>query len=362
MRNFSNLYFFLILLVVFQCPMRSNAQEDSIQVGATTRKMIIHAPSGIEQNRPLVISMHGLHQTMHDQKNQTQFGTVADANKFVLVYPQAIDNSWQLWGTGDTDFILAIIDEMDKRYHIDRDRVYLTGFSMGGMMSYYAVTKIAYKIAAIGPVGGFLMGGPDTNSSRPVPIIHIHGADDDFVPHSRVQECMDAWIARNNCPATPVVTDPYPSDQSSSTSKKYYWGPGDEGVEMIFISVGGVGHWYSDNPNGIFSSQEIWDFFQKFSLNNQDQSVTGLGSAITEDDNIHIHPNPANNKITIQSADFSYDSVELLDITGNVVLSRFSTSASEIQLPANLINGTYLVKISKGSQYRIKKIIIRTKE
>lgn len=265
-KNYTNIYFSLILLSVFLFPMRSNAQEESIQVGTTTRKMIVHAPSGIEENRPLIISMHGLNQTMYDQVNQIQMASVADANNFVLVYPQAIDNSWQLWGTGDTDFILVIIDEMHERYGIDRDRVYLSGFSMGGMMSYYAMTRIADKIAAIAPVGGFLMDGPNTNSSRPVPIIHIHGADDDFVSHSRVQECMDAWIERNGCPTTPVVTDPYPSNKPSSISKKYYWGPGDEGVEMVFISVGSVGHWYSENPNEVFSSQEIWDFCKKFSL------------------------------------------------------------------------------------------------
>lgn len=159
-KNYTNIYFLLILLSVFLFPLCSNAQEESIQVGTTTRKMIVHVPSGLVENRPLIISMHGLNQTMYDQVNQTQFGAVADANNFVLVYPQAIDNSWQLWGTGDTYFILDIIEEMHERYGIDRDRVYLSGFSMRGMMSYYAMTRIADKIAAISPVSGFLMDGP----------------------------------------------------------------------------------------------------------------------------------------------------------------------------------------------------------
>jgi poly(3-hydroxybutyrate) depolymerase len=48
--------------------------------------MIIYAPAGIEQNRPLFISMHGMNQTMQDQKNQTQFESVAQANNFVLFF------------------------------------------------------------------------------------------------------------------------------------------------------------------------------------------------------------------------------------------------------------------------------------
>src|ERR1035437_901183 len=261
-----NRQFLLLLFSFFMFTTGLMAQGESILVGTTTRQMIVYAPSSIVQNRPLVISMHGMNQTMTNQKEQTQFQSVAEANNFVLVFPQSIGTQWQLYGTTDIDFILAIIDEMHKRYGIDRDRVYLSGFSMGGMMTYYAATQIADKIAAYAPVSGFLMDGPNTNSSRPIPIIHVHGADDGFVPYSRVQECMDAWIKRNGCPTTPVVTKPYPADKPNSLSSKKYWGLGKEGVEVVLISVAGVGHWYCDDPNGVFTSQEIWNFCKKYSL------------------------------------------------------------------------------------------------
>jgi uncharacterized repeat protein (TIGR02059 family) len=260
--------FIFVMLSIFLFTTGLKAQE-SIQVGSATRQMIVYAPSGIVPNRPLVISMHGMNQTMYDQKNQTQFQSVAQANNFVLVFPQSNGSQWALWGTDDINFILAIINEMYTRYGIDRDRVYLSGFSMGGMMTYYAATMIADKIAAFAPVSGFLMSGPNTNSSRPIPIIHIHGADDTYVPHSSVQTHMNAWIARNGCPTTAVVTNPYPANVPTSKSIKRYWGPGNEGVEIVFISVAGVGHWYSDNnwsADGIFSSQEIWNFCKKYSL------------------------------------------------------------------------------------------------
>ncbi|HJV78199.1 MAG TPA: carbohydrate-binding protein [Paludibacter sp.] len=260
--------FLFVFLGVFLFTTGLKAQGESIQVGTATRQMIVYAPAGIEQNRPLVISMHGRGQTMTDQKNQTQFQSVAQTNNFVLVFPQSNGSDWQLWGTADIDFILTIIDEMYKRYGIDRDRVYLSGFSMGGMMTYYAATQIADKIAAYAPVSGFLMDGPNTNSSRPIPIIHVHGMDDGFVPYSNVQTHIDAWVKRNGCPAA-VVTNPYPANVSTSKSIKKYYGPGKEGVEVVFISVAGVGHWYSDNnwsADGIFTSQEIWNFCKKYSL------------------------------------------------------------------------------------------------
>lgn len=132
----------------------SYAQIEDIKVGTSNRKMLVYAPPQIEEDRPLLLSLHGLNQDIYYQQSQTQWETIARANNFVLVYPGGINNSWDISGTRDTDFILAIIDEMYNRYGIDRDRVYLSGFSMGGMMTYHAATKIADKIAAFAPVSG----------------------------------------------------------------------------------------------------------------------------------------------------------------------------------------------------------------
>lgn len=255
-------WLFLIMLGFFEI---SNAQIEDFQVGATTRKMLVYAPSSIVSNRPLLISMHGYNQDINYQKNQTKWEVIAKENNFVVVYPGGINNAWDISGTTDIDFILAIIDEMYNRYGIDRDRVYLSGFSMGGMMTYYAATKIADKIAAFAPVSGYPMQGPDTNSLRPIPIIHIHGTTDDVVGYSGVETCLNAWIARNNCPDTALVIQPYP-EGSALGDAKYYWGPGTDSVEIVLISLKNKGHWHSIEENGVNTSQEIWDFCKRFSL------------------------------------------------------------------------------------------------
>jgi poly(3-hydroxybutyrate) depolymerase len=260
-----NFHLFFILLL-FCCFSNSvNAQIEDFKVGTTTRKMLVYAPSTIVPNRPLLISMHGYNQDIAYQKNQTQWETIAKAENFVVVYPGGIGNAWDITGNTDIDFILAIIDEMVKRYGIDRDRVYLSGFSMGGMMTYYAATKIADKIAAFAPVSGYNMGGPNTNSSRPIPIIHVHGTSDDVVVYSGVAASMNAWVIRNGCPTTPVVTKPYPVGKSTSDEKKY-WGPGTDSVEVVLISLSGKGHWHSIETSGVNTSQEIWNFCKRFAL------------------------------------------------------------------------------------------------
>lgn len=254
------------ILAVFLLSFTSKAQTEPIQVGTSTRNMLVYAPPGIEKNRPLLLSLHGLNQVITYQQNQTQWETIAKANGFVLVYPAGINNSWDLSGTTDTDFILAIINEMVKRYGIDRKRVYLSGFSMGSMMTYHAANVIADKIAAFAPVSGYLMGGPNTSSTRPIPIIHIHGTGDPVVPYSGVKTCLDAWITRNGCPVTAKVTKPYPVGKTSSNATKSQWGPGIDQVQVVLLSLEGVGHWHSIDGNGVNTSQEIWDFCKNFSL------------------------------------------------------------------------------------------------
>jgi poly(3-hydroxybutyrate) depolymerase len=258
------------------------AQVEDIQVGTLTRKMLVYAPLNIQPNRPLVLSLHGMNQDIAYQQNQTKWEEIAKANNFVVVYPAGINNSWSLSGTRDTDFILAIIDEMHKRYDIDRNRVYLSGFSMGGMMTYYAATRIADKIAAFAPVAGYLMGGPNTSSSRAIPIIHTHGTTDDVVPFSGVQTSLDAWIKRNNCPTTPVVVKPYPKDKLKSNAELYTWGPGTDSVEVVLLKINNVGHWHSINPEGVNTSQEIWNFCKKYTLA---FGIPEFHSAFVNDDN-----------------------------------------------------------------------------
>lgn len=274
--------FLLIVLGVIAGVDKMKAQIEDFTVGNTTRKMLVYAPSTIVPGRPLLISMHGYNQDINYQKNQTKWEDVAKEHNFVVVYPGGINNAWDISGNRDIDFILAIIDEMVKRYGIDRERVYLSGFSMGGMMTYYAATKIADKIAAFAPVSGYLMGGPNTNSSRPIPIIHVHGTADDVVAYSGVSTCLNAWIARDSCPTTAVITKPYPPDKPSSNCTKYYWGPGTDSVEIVLLSLNGVGHWHSIDPNGVNTSLEIWNFCKKFSLG---FGVPKFKAAAVSDDN-----------------------------------------------------------------------------
>jgi len=222
-----------------------------------------------------MITMHGMNQDVPYHMSHSEWEEVADTAKLLVVYPQGLSNQWDISGRKDTDFILAIIDAMSTQYGIDRNRVYLSGFSMGGMMTYHAATVIADQIAAFAPVSGYLMGGPNTNSSRPIPIIHTHGTGDDVVDYNGVKGCLDAWIKRNNCPTTAVVTDPYPANKPNSLTTKSYWGKGDDGVEIVLMTIEGKGHWWSEDlAAATHTSSEIWKFVSRYSLSSGEPKIS----------------------------------------------------------------------------------------
>jgi len=239
---------------------------ENIPVGTTTRTMLTYIPASLPAGRPLIISLHGSNQSADYQKDHSMLEEVSDTAKFAVVYPQGISNQWDLSGTSDVDFITTVIDTMVNRFKIDRNRVYLSGFSMGGMMTYYAATKIADKIAAFAPISGYLMGGPNTTSSRPIPIIHTHGTSDDVVAFSGVATCLNAWITRNGCVTAEVKTAPYPTSNPGSVGIRHYWAAGTGGVEMVLNELTGKGHWYSDDAANVMTSIEIWNFCKKYAL------------------------------------------------------------------------------------------------
>jgi len=257
----------IIINLLFCClalPMAAGQQiSGTLKVNNTTRNYIGYLPTNLGENRPMLISCHGMNQDAPYQKNMLAIESVADTAKFLTIFPNGIDKSWDIGGDRDINYVLALIDEMEKKYKIDRNCVYLSGFSMGGMFTYHAMNKIADKIAAFAPISGYPMGGTTANASvRPIPIIHTHGTSDDVVNFGGVQGALNAWIKHNGCPTTAKVVSRY---RNAAHITRRTWGPGKEGVEVVLMEMADKGHWIS-NDNGVKTGDEIWRFCKRYSV------------------------------------------------------------------------------------------------
>ena len=116
--------------VLFGAKAQDKAVSEDISVDGTKRNMLVYAPADLPENAPLLISLHGMNQDAAYQQKQSDWESIAKEEKFVLVYPNGIDRSWDITNTSvssnkDMKFLTVIIDEMVKRYKIDTKRVYL---------------------------------------------------------------------------------------------------------------------------------------------------------------------------------------------------------------------------------------------
>ncbi len=254
-----------------------SVNADNITVNGTSRSYNVYAPKNLGENRPLLIFCHGYNQDANWMQNSefkndnVSMEAVCDTAKFVVVFPNGIDKSWDISGDRDINFVKAIIDKMVTKHNIDRNRVYLGGFSMGGMFTYHAMNKIPDLIAAFCPVSGYPMGGATANANvRSIPILHIHGTGDETCGFSGVQPALNVWINYNGCPTTAKVKSNY---NGFGGAKLHIWGPGNDNVEVRLLELADKGHWICKEKQ-VYTGKEIWNFCKNYSLNKTSPNVS----------------------------------------------------------------------------------------
>jgi predicted esterase len=128
---------------------------------------------------PLIVCLHGAGFTgdSYLERWQSRLG-----EKSILACPTVMGGAW--WTPGGEALVMAVIDDVRSKYHIDPDRVYLTGMSNGGIGTYLVGMFHADRFAAISPMAS---GIPDEifpflRNFSSTGIYIIHGAQDEVMP------------------------------------------------------------------------------------------------------------------------------------------------------------------------------------
>ena len=269
------------------------------------RSARIYRPAALSPSPGLVILLHGAVGSGEEMAQLTRFDAHADWLGWIAAYPDAhnpgANGGWDAHaccaqpGVDDVKFIRDLIDTVTKTHAIDRLRVYVAGFSRGGMMAYRLGCELADRIAAITVVAGNMSnrhGSIDALQCRPtapISVLAIHGTDDrnvpiaggvgpdelayfkerpelmvgedDLISYAPLADVVAHWRRVNRCSETETI-------ESSASSTRQRW-QGPDGISVELLSINGGTHVWPGpaqlpgSPDAsVDASQLIADFFR----------------------------------------------------------------------------------------------------
>lgn len=377
------MYYKSILLTVFAFVFSANlfgqqTINSTMMHNGINREFILYVPANYTGNEPvpLLFNFHGYTSNATQQMWYGDFRPIADTAGFLIVHPEGtVDNSGNThfnvgWGgstVDDVDFTRAMIDSLSTTYNIDQTRVYSTGMSNGGFMSFKLACELSDKIAAIGSVTGTMtLGSPSNcNATHPVPVMQIHGTADGTVDYNgtifseSVPSTVDFWANFNNCTATPVVENvPDINPGDGTTVEKFTYEDGDNCSEVIHYKITNGSHTWPGAPFAtagtnydIDASIEIWNFVSRYTIDGKIGCATiGIEEAPTSAE-LRMYPNPTSSSVQITGIDQVSD-YELFSVLGERVANGEITSELNTIEVSNLQKGVYFLTV-KGQVFEL---------
>lgn len=275
------------------------------------RSYRIHIPPSFEKNGKgaLLFVLHGGGGTAEGMENYLTnggFNKLSDENGFIVVYPDGFEKHWNdgrknvSWSENnekidDVDFFSKLINQIIEEFNLDSNKVFFTGISNGGQMSYRVACELNDKIAGIAPVVSSLSEDllEICSPKNPISVFIIAGTDDPLVPYEggeiilfnknygkviSIPDTVQYWVDNNqisNDPEISYLHDNNPNDGCIVRCEEYT--NGINNTKVVFYSIEGGGHTWPGGPQYFSESIVgkvckdfdanivIWDFFKEIS-------------------------------------------------------------------------------------------------
>ncbi len=314
--RFASFFSFLLGLVLTGCtsffysaatiePGTTVVQADAT-INGIRRTALVHIPRNFnpEISYPLVVVLHGAFSSAKKMEVETGFSSLADQEDFVVLYPNGMGlfSLLQHWNAGfccgkaaddgldDVGFIEECIEKVAARVNLDRKRIYITGFSNGGMLAYRYASEKSDSIAAIAALGASIGGRKDKKSrvemvsppKIPVPAMIVHGLNDQTVPaeggispkkggsrsYMSLEDSTAFWLKADGCSGEPI-------NQTFAHGKvqQYLWQNCQGQSSVFLVTIKGWGHRWpgpyfikkDSSLSGFNITSLMWEFFSQHS-------------------------------------------------------------------------------------------------
>jgi poly(3-hydroxybutyrate) depolymerase len=249
--------------------------------GALQRTFLVHIPASLDPNAPAPVLLvhHGFTMTGQIMEDITGFDAVADAEGFVVVYPDGGGAApWNvgqgICGVGgavagvedDFAFVDKMLADVEQSQCLDREHVFVTGFSMGGYFSnHIGCQQGNAKIRAVAPHSGGTY--PGECPGAPLPVMIVHGSGDALITPDCGTGAREYWVQRNGC-SQEVESRPV----MGGTCEWHMGCPA--GAQVVLCMFDGMAHGWAgastSGANGFYGGGSqfqsatglIWDFFK----------------------------------------------------------------------------------------------------
>jgi hypothetical protein len=241
----------------------------SIDVGGMMREYILAVPDDYDQSKAykLIFGWHPWGGSAQQVAGGGYYGLESQANgEAIFVAGEGLDFGGNGLGWGNTDgqdldFLGAMLERFRSGLCIDENRIFSTGFSFGGMMSFAAGCSSTSMMRAIAPMAGNIMVAGCEEGARPVAVMGFHGEHDNVVEIAGGEAGRDAFVERNGCttetmPAQPSWCDGLADNYQPCTCLAY------QGCMPGYPVT-----WCAYNAQHIpapSSGETLWNFFSQF--------------------------------------------------------------------------------------------------
>ncbi len=273
---------------------------------ATRRIYLIHVPRAYDAASPhrMLVVLHGGGGSAAFASRVYGWRELSHRENCLVVFPEAtledphrppaVRENPRIWNDGSTrsavarrnvddiGYLANVLDDVQTRYRVNTDRVFVTGFSNGASMTFRVGVELSDRVTAIAPVSGHLCVDA-TKAARPISMLYIIGMADPLNPFDGGLTTSPWGALRKRPPVMDSIrtwvhligtSDQGVTLREADGVRQVRFGPGASGHEVQLYTIVGQGHEWpgaqrtlprvisGPQTDKLDATQTVWDFFR----------------------------------------------------------------------------------------------------